>query len=140
MGELNEKDLEILLSVFSLHRNISLNNYSCLRQSGSKEGFTIKPRAEIQISSSDRETSNMLTTSLCLLSVSALAVRGDLSYGSYSSPYDFSNYSAYSLTPSVSSAASRTRRVFGAFTSDNPFCQWNTVASPPDNYIDLFQR
>jgi len=59
-----------------------------------------------------------MLTSLCLLCVSVLGVRGDLNYG-YSSPYDpYSNYSAYSLTPPVSS---RTRRVFGAFTSDNPF-------------------
>merc|ERR1712241_1623402 len=65
---------------------------------------------------SHRETSNMLT-SLCLLCLCVLAVRADLNYG-YSSPYDYSNYSAYSLTPA---AASRTRRVFGAFSSDNPF-------------------
>jgi len=58
-----------------------------------------------------------MLTSLCLLCLSVLAVRGDLSYA-YSSPYDYSNYSAYSLSPPVSS---RTRRVFTAFTSDNPF-------------------
>ena len=70
-----------------------------------------------------RETSNMLT-SLCLLCLCVLAVRADLSYG-YSSPYDYSNYSAYSLTPA---AASRTRRVFGAFSSDNPFSEFGWEA------------
>ena len=69
-----------------------------------------------------RETSNMLT-SLCLLCLCVLAVRADLSYG-YSSPYDYSNYSAYSLTPA---AASRTRRVFGAFSSDNPFSEFGIL-------------
>ena len=64
-----------------------------------------------------------MLTRLYLLCGSALAVRADLSYG-YSSPYDYSNYSAYSLTPPVSS---RTRRVFGAFTSDNPFCQFTSL-------------
>ena len=77
-----------------------------------------------------------MLTSLCLLCVSALAVRGDLNYG-YSSPYDpYSNYSAYSLTPPVSS---RTRRVFGAFTSDNPFCQFSSLSgSSSFLIIDLF--
>ena len=40
----------------------------------------------------------------------------------YPSPYDYSNYTAYSLSPAV---ASRTRRVFGAFTSDNPFSEFS---------------
>ena len=79
-----------------------------------------------------------MLTSLCLLCVSTLVVRGDLNYG-YSSPYDYSNYSAYSLTSPVSNGASRTRRVFGAFTSDNPFCQFYSLAG---SYclliIDLF--
>ena len=67
-----------------------------------------------------------MLTRLYLLCGSALAVRADLSYG-YSSPYDYSNYSAYSLASPVSSGASRTRRVFGAFTSDNPFCQFTSL-------------